>query len=113
MTFLHSAMTFFNVLLVGCNALWILGHFVRSEISLELGIFMPYLSGVGGLLRVLNADTTAGRVGEFLWTVVAVFIWMYITKDDHDDRWKRRRHKLAAKLFLNKDGRLVTVPIKG
>lgn len=39
-------------------------------------------------------------------------IWVYYQfKDEGDDRWKRRKEKLLAKIALSDEGKLVVVPI--
>ena len=38
-----------------------------------------------------------------------VFMWIRIYKDDHDDRWKKRRKKIAAKVKVVGQ-KLVVVP---
>lgn len=80
-----------------------------ATVRAELRPFAPFLAVIPFLILVL-----AGGAGRWGWIVVPIRLWcwwMYRNDKDDDDRWKRRKEKLAAKIS-EVGGRLQVVPVR-
>lgn len=47
---------------------------------------------------------------KLVLSVLGVLAWWFLKDADHDDRWRRRRRKAAAKVHALASGRLAVVP---
>lgn len=85
------------------------GRAIARSLYLEIKPFYLYLIPLQYLLIALRRDVD---VLDAVGAVLSVWNWLLFKDLDDDDRWKRRREKLRAKVEVV-GGRLVVAPATG